>query len=59
MKNSSFLWQISGYLQELANQMEIAKKEQDWQTIANLAKCVLEEAKRCEKRGDECYEKQD
>lgn len=33
MKNSDFLWQVSGYLQE--------------------------EAKRCEKRGDELYDKQD
>lgn len=59
MKNSSFLWQISGYLQELANQIEIAKKEQDWQRVAILTQNVLHVAKRCEKRADECYDKQD
>lgn len=59
MKNSDFLWQVSGYLQEFAKQMEIAKKDQDWQEITRLSKILREEAKRCEKRGDECYEKQD
>ena len=59
MKNSDFLWQVSGYLQEFAKQMRIAKNNQDWQEIARLSNILLEEAKRCEKRGDELYEKQD
>ena len=59
MKNSSFLWQLSGGLQELANQLEIAKNEQNWQKVARISQLLVEKAKKCEKKGEEFWEKQD
>lgn len=59
MKNSSFLWQMSGSLQELANRLESARLRQDWRTVAIIAKILEKKAKRCEEKADECYEKQD
>ena len=56
MKNSSFLWQLSGSLQELANQLEIAKNEQNWQKVAIISQLLAEKAKKCEKKGEEFWE---
>ena len=59
MKNSSFLWQISGYLQELANQLEIAKKDQNWQKVEAISKVILKNVERIDKQANICYDKQD
>lgn len=59
MKNSSFLWRLEGALQELANQLEIAKKDQDWQKVEAISKVILKNVERIDKQANICYDKQD
>ncbi len=59
MKNSSFLWRLQGALQELANQLEIAKKDQDWQKVEVISKVILKNVERIDKQANICYDKQD
>ena len=58
MKNSSFLWRLQGALQELANQLEIAKKDQDWQKVEAISKVILKNVERIDKQANICYDKQ-
>lgn len=59
MKNSSFLWRLQGALQELANQLEIAKKDKDWQKVDAISKVILKNVERIDKQANICYDKQD
>ena len=59
MKTSNFLWQFSGSLQELANQLEIAKSNNNWQTVAIISQILVKKANECEKLGEKFYDLQD